>query len=322
MAVDTERPIAIVGNLNVDQIVSPVTRFPEWDEELIVESSRLELAGTAGYLALAARSLGLTPFVVSTVGDDANGDFLRRALATAGIDDAGIETIPGSPTCLGIVFVGDQGQRSILTVLGAHDAMSVEVAEKHDGAISRCAEVFLCGTYLLPRFSPRMAIAYARALRSRGQLVVFDPSWDPGGWQVQTRADTMALLAEVDLFMPNEEELCHLTATATWQEGVAALRGRTGEVVVKRGAAGAVSVAGDTVVEVSGLPIAAVNTVGAGDVFDVSFLYARRKGWETRQCLEFACAAAACVISQTGSRSYPDEEAVLSFAADVLRGAS
>lgn len=320
MADELARPIAIVGNLNVDQIVSTVTRFPEWDEELLVESSKLELAGTAGYLALAARSLGMTPFVISTVGDDANGAFVRQALATAGIDDAGVDTIPGSPTSLGIVFVGARGQRSILTVLGAHEEMSVEVAEKHDRAISRCAEVFLCGTFLLPRFSPRLAIAYASALRSRGQFVVFDPSWDPGGWQAQTRADTLALLAEVDLFMPNEEELCHLTSTSTWREGVAALGSRAREVVIKRGALGAVSVAGDTVVEVTGLPIAAVNTVGAGDVFDVGFLYARRKGWETRHCLEFACAAAARVISQTGSRSYPDEEAVRSFAARVSPG--
>lgn len=322
MVVETERPIAIVGNLNVDQIVFPVTRFPEWDEELLIESSKLELAGTAGYLALAARHLGLTPFVVSTVGDDANGAFVRRALATAGIDDAGVDTIPGSPTCLGIVFVGNRGQRSILTVLGAHEEMSVQVAEKHDQAISRCAEVFLCGTFLLPRFSPRLATAYANALRSRGQFVVFDPSWDPGGWQAQTRADTLALLAEVDLFMPNEEELCHLTCTSTWQEGVAALGPRPTEVVVKRGALGAVAVAGDTVVEVTGLPIVALNTIGAGDVFDVSFLYARRKGWETRQCLDFACAAAACIISQSGSRSYPDEHAVRSFAAGVSQGAS
>ena len=89
MPVEMSQPFAIVGNLNVDQIVSTVTRFPEWDEELLVDSSRLELAGTAGYLALAARGLGMTPFVVSTVGEDASADFLRRELAAAGIDEPG-----------------------------------------------------------------------------------------------------------------------------------------------------------------------------------------------------------------------------------------
>ncbi|HYI24915.1 MAG TPA: carbohydrate kinase family protein, partial [Thermomicrobiales bacterium] len=131
MPTEPSRPIAIVGNLNVDQVVSTVHRFPEWDEELLVESSRLELAGTAGYLALAAKGLGMAPFVVSTVGDDANATFLREGLAAAGIDAAGVETIPGTETCLGIIFVGDRGQRGILTVLGAHEEMSVEVAERY-----------------------------------------------------------------------------------------------------------------------------------------------------------------------------------------------
>ncbi|MBA2468046.1 MAG: carbohydrate kinase family protein [Chloroflexia bacterium] len=320
MSDELERPIAIVGNLNVDQIVSTVTRFPEWDEELIVQSSRLELAGTAGYLALAARRLGLRPFVVSTVGADANGDFLRRELAVAGIDDTGVETIPELPTCLGMVFVGDRGQRGILTVLGAHERMTVAVAERHDAAVSACAEVFLCGNFLLPRFSPRLAAAYARRLRARGQVVVFDPSWDPGGWCPDTRADTLALLDVVNLFMPNEEELCRLTGTTTWRDGVAAIGPRPDEIVVKRGARGAVSVTSDRVVAVAGLPVEAVNTTGAGDVFDMSYVYARRQGWETRQCLEFACAAAACIVSQTGSRTYPDEREVRAFAARISPG--
>lgn len=315
MATDLTSPIAIVGNLNVDQIVSTITRFPDWDEELIVESSHLELAGTAGYLAATARGLGMAPFVVSTVGDDSQATFLREEMQAAGIDDGGIVTISGTSTCLGIIFVGNTGQRAILTVLGAHEQMSVAVAERFEEQIAACPEVFLCGTYLLPQFTPKHATDYARRLQERGQTVVFDPSWDPGGWQRQTRTETLGLLEHVDLFLPNEEELCRLTGTTSWEAGVASLDGFSGQVVVKRGDRGAVSVIGDEVVEVPGLPVVAVNTIGAGDSFDMGFLYARRKGWSTRDCLEFACAVAAQVISQRGARVYPDEAGILAFAA-------
>ena len=315
MSTDLTLPIAIVGNLNVDQIVSTVRRFPDWDEELIVESSHLELAGTAGYLAATARGLGMAPFVISTVGDDSQAAFLREEMQAAGIDDSGIVTIPGTSTCLGIIFVGDTGQRAILTVLGAHKEMSVAVAERFEEQVAACPEVFLCGSYLLPRFTPKHAAGYARDLRERGHTVVFDPSWDPGGWQGQTRTETLRLLQHVDLFMPNEEELCRLTGTTSWQAGVTALDGFSGQVIVKRGERGAVSVTGDEVVEVPGLPAVAVNTIGAGDTFDMGFLYARRKGWGTSNCLEFACAIAAHVISQRGARVYPDEAEVLAFAA-------
>ena len=317
---DPTHPIAIVGNLNVDQIVATVTRFPKWDEELIVQSSHLEVAGTAGYLALAARGLGMTPFVVSTVGDDANARFLRQELVLAGIADAGVETIAGSSTGLGIIFVGAQGQRSILTVLGAHEQMDVEVARRHDREIAACPEVFLCGNYLLPKFSPGHVTDYARSLRARGQYVVFDPSWDPEGWPQQTREETLALLEQVDLFLPNEEELCHLMDTTSWQEAVAGIGSRVSHIVVKRGAQGAVSVVNGEVVEVPALPIDAVNTIGAGDVFDMHFLYARRKGWDVQRCLEFACAAAASVVVQTGTRRYPGEADVWTFLATVREG--
>jgi sugar/nucleoside kinase (ribokinase family) len=317
MSSDLAAPIAIVGNLNVDQVVATVTRFPAWDEELLVDSSRLELAGAAGYLAHGARGLGMTPFVVSTAGDDDYGDFMRREMAAAGIDDAGVDTLPGMVSCLGIIFVGDRGQRGILTVLGAHEQMNVAVAERHDARVAACPEVVLCGSYLLPRFSPKLVTGYARRLRERGQTVVFDPSWDPGGWQPATRAATLALLAHVDLFMPNEEEYFHLTDTSTLEDGMAVIRERAPDVgvVVKRGPDGAVAVLDGDVIAVPGLPIEAVNTIGAGDVFDIAFLYARRRGWETRHGLEFACATAAHVVAQCGQRVYPDEKTVLAFAA-------
>jgi sugar/nucleoside kinase (ribokinase family) len=323
MPTDPTAPIAIVGNLNVDQIVATVTRFPAWDEELIVDSSHLELAGTAGYLALGARGLGMTPFVVSTTGDDEYAAFMRREMAAAGIDDAGLESIAGMGSCLGIIFVGDRGRRGILTVLGAHERMDVAVAERHDARIATCAEVFLCGNFLLPCFTPAMVTAYARRLRKRGQVVVFDPSWDPGGWQPRTRTETLALLAHVDLFLPNEEELLHLTDATTLEAAIAVVRAHAPatQIVVKRGADGAVAAIGDVVVSVPALPIDAVNTIGAGDMFDIAWLYSRRRGWKTHRALEFACAAAAHLVSQHGPRTYPDEETVLAFAAAARQGA-
>lgn len=313
------QPIAIVGNLNVDQIVSTVTRFPRWDEELIVESSHLELAGTAGYLALAARGLGLLPFVVSTAGNDEYAAFMRREMRAESIEDTGLEMIDGVPSCLALIFVGDRGQRGILTVLGAHEHMSVGVAEKHDARIADCAEVFLCGNYLLPRFGPRDAEPYAQKLHDRGQFVVFDPSWDPGGWQPNTKSDTFALMQHVDLFLPNENELLGLTGANTLDDGLRKIREHAPStwVVVKRGAQGAISRDRHGMIEVPGLAVDAVNTIGAGDVFDIALLYGRRQGWDVRRCLEFACGAAAYVIAQRGPRTYPDEATVVSFVKSV-----
>jgi sugar/nucleoside kinase (ribokinase family) len=310
-----DAPLAIVGNLNPDQWIGPVARFPDWDEELLVDFARLQLAGTAGYAAIVARALGVEPVVVSTLGDDAFGRFTRDALAALGADVAGVEVLAGEATPLGMIFVGADGRRAILSTLGAHARMGVAVAERHDARIAGCAEVFLGGAYILPGFSPAHLLPYARRLRARGQTVAFDPSWDPSGWGEATWRDTLALLPEVDVYLPNDEELIRLVGAASWREALAAVADLPGETVLKRGAAGAVWARGAERVEVPGFAVEAVNTIGAGDCFDVAYLYGRRRGWPPADRLRFACALAAMVVAQPGARIYPDAAAVEAFLA-------
>ena len=168
---------------------------------------------------------------------------------------------------------------------------------------------------MLPRFGPADALPYARKLRERGQLVAFDPSWDPAGWTAETRAGTLALLSEIDVYLPNEPELLHLTGAADLDSAVTQVAALAGEVVVKRGAGGALYARGDVRIAVPGFPVEAVNTIGAGDVFDAAYLYARRQGWPPEQRLCYANALAAMVVSQRGTRVYPDADAVDAFIA-------
>ena len=117
--------LAIVGNLNVDQWVRTVDRFPAWDEELLVDSARLELAGTAGYILQACRGLGLDAFVVSTIGDDVFGRFVLGCLRELEFDASGVEVLRGEETAVGMIFVGPAGRRGILSTTGAHARMVV-----------------------------------------------------------------------------------------------------------------------------------------------------------------------------------------------------
>jgi ribokinase len=306
-------PVAIVGNLNVDLWVRPVTRFPQPDEEIVVASARLELAGTAGYMLHACRALGIPVVTVSTIGDDAFGAAVVREMERIGASLAGVEALPGEETSVGIVFVAPDGARGLLSTLGAHREMSVAVARRHDAAVAACADLILCGNYLLPQFGPAEVIDYAREARTRGQTVWFDPSWDPAGWTKRTRGETFALLQTIDCYLPNEAEVLNLTGRHDLGVAIAEVAALAGEVVVKRGATGALWARGDERVEVAAFAVDAVNTIGAGDIFDIGYLYGRRHGWPPERRLEFAGALAALVIRQPGARTYPSPEAIFAF---------
>ncbi len=302
--------LAVVGNLNADLWVQTVERFPRWDEELLVESARIELAGTAGYVLLACKGLGMSAFAVSTLGDDAFGQYVHASVEALGFETEGVEVLPGRQTSLGMIFIDPAGRRSILSTLGAHSEMDMEVVARHEAAIAGCTDVLICGSYLLPGLSPADVLPLARECRQRGQTVAFDPSWDPAGWGERTRRDTYELLREVDVYLPNEEELTHLTGQGDWPSALREVEGLAGEVVLKRGSEGAVFARDGERVSAPALPIAAVNTVGAGDVFDTAYLYARRQDWPPARRLQFACTLAGMVVSQPGTREYPSADAV------------
>ena len=310
--------MAIVGNLNVDVWVRPVDRFPSVDEEQLVDSAQVELAGTAGYALLACHALKMDAITVSTIGDDSFGALIEQEAKELGVTLECVEILPGQETPVSMVFIGSDGSRSILSTLGAHGAMDLDVVTRHDEQIARCRELFICGSYLLPRLGPHVIKAYAETARARGQTVVFDPSWDPAGWGECTRRQTRELLPAVDVYLPNEQELLHLTGRAHWHEAVHDVADLPGELVVKRGANGATFVNAGEWIDTPAFEVEAVNTIGAGDVFDIGYLYGRRRGWPVSRRLEFAAALAAIVVRQQGRRRYPSAEQVYAFLREEL----
>ena len=67
--------------------------------------------------------------------------------------------------------------------------------------------------------------------------------------------------------------------------------------------------------------IRVMDTTGAGDTFNASFLYGVSRGWTLRECAEFANAAAARAIGFMGARGgVATEAAVEQFKEQFLTG--
>ncbi len=99
-----------------------------------------------------------------------------------------------------------------------------------------------------------------------GTLVFADVGWDPTGRWDPARLDQ---LSQVHGFFPNAGEAMAYTRTDTPRAALRKLADRVPLAVVTCGADGALAVDGTTgeVAEVPALPVEAVDTTGAGDVF-------------------------------------------------------
>lgn len=305
-----QAPLGIVGNLNIDILMGP-SPLPAWNQEVVADALELRVAGTAGYLALAAKSLGIEPLIVSALGTDHLSRFVLEQLADQGIATEGIASLPDAGSPVTVAVTGDEGRRALVTVLGAHERIDLPFYRSHHAFLTSATEVFLCGTYLLPNLGPESALEIARESWGRGQQVIFDPSWDPKGWSAETLGATYLLLKQVDLFLPNEEELCAVMGAADWRSALARAGEYTPEVVVKRGAGGSAALVNGRMYEVSGRAVNARDTTGAGDVFDVGYLWARRQGWPPEDRLIFANALAGLVVEQVRRDRYPTVSEVL-----------
>src|SRR5262249_33217915 len=71
-------------------------------------------------------------------------------------------------------------------------------------------------------------------------------------------------------------------------------------VAVKRGAAGALAVRGDEVVEAAAPAVDAVDAVGAGDSFDAGLVHALLDGRPPAQALRLACAGGSLSLRAPG----------------------
>ncbi|NIJ04614.1 carbohydrate kinase family protein [Frigoribacterium faeni] len=275
--------VLVVGDANLDLVLTGdvVPRFGQ--EEQLLESSRLVLGSSAGIVAHGLARLGVDTALVACVGDDDFGRVTLDRLRDGGVDTTAVRVVPGRATGLSVILSAPH-DRSILTDTGAMTDVAVaDVRAALDGARRAgrpFGHVHVASWFLLPGLAAELPALFAE-LRAAGTTVSLDTNWDPAGrWQGLREA-----LPHVDLFLPNREELLAVGAVlgAPAEQGeraaAAAVAALGPALVVKAGRDGGWSLrAGGPVVQHPGLVLDVVDTTGAGDSFDAGYLAAWTAG--------------------------------------------
>jgi ribokinase len=238
--------VTVLGSANAD-LVLRVPRIPAAGETLLATGTARRPGGKGANQAVAAARAGALTTFLGAVGDDNDGELLRFALASAGVDITLLRTV-SEPTGLAVVSVAADGQNSIVVVAGANGTVT-ELNRAECSVLSSCA-VLLCQSEI-----PMSAVlAGAHAAHEAGAKVVFNAA--------PARELPDELWALIDVLIVNEHEAAELAAS------IDALLVKVPEVVVTLGAAGARYAARDIEpIEVPAPRVAVVDTTGAGDTF-------------------------------------------------------
>jgi sugar/nucleoside kinase (ribokinase family) len=250
-------------------------------------------ANTAAWLA----SLGVDTVLVGRVGDDMAGRQVRSELEAVGVRCA-FATDPTAPTCCVVVLVDPEGQRSMLADRGANARLAG--SDLTTNLVETASHLHLSGYVLLDPKSRDAGLEMLAAARGAGLTTSVDPQ--AALHIVNQGAETfLAMVAGVDLLLPNSEELAALTGSRD-PASAAVLLDHVGAVAVTTGPDGASWVDRVGRWDVPAVMATCVDSTGAGDAFDAGLLAAWLRGQPPLEVLRAGVTAGSKAVSHVGGQ--------------------
>jgi sugar/nucleoside kinase (ribokinase family) len=297
------KPLAVIGNVNVDLILGPADPWPTPGTEIMVDYDELRVGGSAGNAALTLEGLGLDFQIAANVGNDQFGEWLRQGF---GKRSARWPVAPMGTT-LSVGITHPNGERTFFTTRGHIAALSwLDVITTLDTGRLKGGTVILCGSFLtdalVAQYDSLFDWANANDIR-----IALDTGWPIDGWTDANREKARRWLAGCHIALFNEVEttrLANCVEPADAAHALKALMPDNAIVVVKRGPDGALAVGpDDKLVSVAAPLVAVADTIGAGDVFNAAFLAALADDRSLGESLDAGVRIASKAIS-TNPRRY------------------
>ncbi|MGB3831747.1 MAG: 5-dehydro-2-deoxygluconokinase [Mesorhizobium sp.] len=261
-----------------------------------VASFAKSVGGCPANIAVGTARLGLRSALLSRVGDEQMGRFIREQLVREGVSVEGLGTDPDRLTALVLLSVEDEGVSPMIFYRTDCADMALSEEDVDEAFVASARAVVVTGTH----FSrPGPAAAQRKAMRivkANGGRVVFDIDYRPNLWGLaghaegfgryvrsdRVSAEMQAVLPDCDLIVGTEEEVLIASGETDLLAALKTIRSLSqATIVLKRGAMGCIVYDGpisddleDGIVG-DGFPIEVYNVLGAGDAFMSGFL----RGW-------------------------------------------
>lgn len=303
------KPIAVIGNVNVDLILGPATPWPQPGTEIIVDHDELRVGGCAGNSALVLKALGVPFALAASIGSDRFGAWLAEEFG----DQSKRWRVHEENTTISVGITHPDGERTFFTTLGhlPHYG-SADVLATLDGEAHRDGYALFAGPFLMPRLAGEYDQLYDWADRF-GIRVALDTGWPPAGWTPDVVDSAKGWLARSSIALFNEVETTSITGRDDVRDAARAmldLMPNGAIAVVKRGPHGALAASGAGLVEVAAPAVKVIDTIGAGDVFNAGFLAALAAGKSLEESLAAGTAIASLAVSTYPRRYAPPESSL------------
>ncbi len=295
------------------------------------------IGGSPTNMAAGMARLGLKSALITRVGDEHMGRFIREELVREGVDVRGVRTDPDRLTALVILGIRNDTQFPLIFYRENCADMALCVDDIDPDFIAAARAVVATGTHLSHPNTEAAVLHALHLARMAGARTALDIDYRPNLWGlaghgdgesrfIESAAVTAKLKATLQLFdliVGTEEEFHIAGGTTDTLAALSAVRAvSSATLVCKRGPMGAVAFTGaiprtlDEGEAGPGFPIEVFNVLGAGD----GFMSGLVKGWMDDEswpvALKYANACGAFAVSRHGcTPAYPSWEELQFFLA-------
>jgi 5-dehydro-2-deoxygluconokinase len=306
----------VVGRAGMDIYAEPVGTAIE-----NTNAFSAHLGGSAANIAVGLVRLGQRADLLTTLSDDAVGNFCLNQLDYFGVGRDNVQQVGGGArTSLAVSESRLEYHQTVIYRNGAADfALSEEAVNKI--SLPPYSGIIFTGTALAKDPSRTALFSLARRAKKEGVKIIFDIDYRPYTWEGD--AETSQVYSDFatycDVIVGNEEEFAVLKKSA--KQNVETARNLVSDgasiAVYKMGAAGSITIHKDGEFKTGIFPVTALKPVGAGDAFLAAFLGGGDRSMSLRDNVVRASAAAAMVVSRPGcSSAMPTRAELESFLAN------
>lgn len=278
--------IGVVGSINMDMTVK-AERIPLKGETLKGWDLQYIPGGKGANQAVAMAKLGAEVEMFGCVGDDAAGESLVKNLQDTGVETGHIKVVPGVPTGLAMITVGEN-DNTIIVVAGTNNHVDIDYVNEVKDSILECEIV------LLQHEIPQETVEYVISLcADNGVKVVLNPG--------PARPVKQEILEKVTYLTPNEHEAVILFGKDISFEEM--MKRYPEKLVITQGSRGvSTCLKNGEVILVPARKANVVDTTGAGDTLNGAFTVAVTEGKGIAEALAFANTAAGLSTEKFGAQ--------------------
>lgn len=268
-----------------------------------VTTFRKSIGGTATNVAVAAARLGRRATLVTKVGDDRFGDYVRHALETTfGVDTRFVGVDPALKTPLAFAELDPPEDPNIFFYREPRAPDMNLTLEDLDIDVVTGAPILWIPASRMSDEPSRSTVREILRRRAGKPHVVLDLDWRPMFWRSERDAgqEISPILDLVNIAIGNREE-CRIAVGVSDPELAAdrlLARGLRAAVVKLGGDGVLVATAGGERERIPPFPVEVVCGLGAGDAFGGAFCHGLLSGWTLSECARYGNAAGAIVASR------------------------